>query len=189
MDILKDVDDNIDIDVPKHIRIPLDFFKMPEIRALDNYPEKDKLVVAWLKLVIFTAKLDNDGKLQVKGAISKKANVLHPRNHMYPLSVSIIMGLTKTEEQEFAMKAVDIFLDLGLLGRNDNPKDPYLFIKNWENYKSIKPGKKTEWTKEKVEGILKESGYNMSKAARTVGIAKQYISFLAKKFGIEKPER
>ena len=51
----------------------------------------------------------------------------------------------------------------------------------------VKPGKKTEWTKDGVEEILKENDYNMSKAARTIGNTKQFISFLAKKFGIKKP--
>ena len=47
-----------------------------------------------------------------------------------------------------------------------------------------KPGKKTEWTKGRVEEILKENDYNMTKAAKTIGNTKQFISFLAKKFGI-----
>ena len=36
--------------------------------------------------------------------------------------------------------------------------------------------------------IKRENGYNMSKAARTLGNTKQFISLLAKKFGIKKPE-
>ena len=184
---MKYLDIDVDIDASKYIRIPLDFFAMPEIKALKNQNEPDKLVVAWLQLVLFAARLDNGGKIQVKKVISKKTNVLFPNNHMYKLSIAVAMGIP--EEQEFAIKAVEIFLELGLLGISNNPKEPYLFIKNWGTYKFLKPGKKTEWTKDKVEEILKENDYNFSKAARTIGIAKQYISFLVKKFGIEKPEK
>ena len=71
-----------------------------------------------------------------------------------------------------------------------NPKELYLFVKNWNDiYKASKPGKKTEWTKERVEEILKENDYNMTKAAKTIGNTKQFISFLAKKFGIKKPSK
>ncbi len=71
-----------------------------------------------------------------------------------------------------------------------NPKEPYLFVKNWNDiYKVSKPGKKTEWAKDRVEEILKENDYNITKAAKTIGNTKQFISFLAKKFGIKKPSK
>ena len=77
-----------------------------------------------------------------------------------------------------------------MLGRNNNPKEPYLFVKNWNDiYKASKPGKKTEWTKERVEEILKENDYNMTKAAYTTGNTKQFFSLLAKKFGIRKSSK
>ena len=184
---MEHLDIDVDIDASKYIRIPLDFFSMSEIKELKNQNKPDKLIVAWLKLVLFAARLDNGGKIQVKGTLSKKTNIFFSNNHIYLPSIAFVMGIS--EEQEFAKKAVEIFLELGLLGMNNNPKEPYFFIKNWETYKFLKPGKKTEWTKEKVEGVLKENDYNFSKAARTIGIAKQYISFLAKKFGIEKPAK
>ncbi|MCL4322613.1 MAG: phage replisome organizer N-terminal domain-containing protein [Deltaproteobacteria bacterium] len=187
---IKDTDKNIDIDTPKYIKLPFDFFLIPEIKALDNYPEKDKLILSWIKLVLFAAKLDNEGKLQVKStsANRKKYNPMDPGNHLYAVLVMFITGLSKKEEQGFAIKAIDIFFKEGLLGRNDNPNEPYLYVKNWnEFYKASKPGKKTEWTKKRVEDILKENDYNMTRAAQTVGNTKQFISLLAKKFGIKKP--
>jgi hypothetical protein len=174
-------------DAPKYIRIPVNFFNLPEIKELSSYPEADKLIIAYFKLLIFIAKLDNDGKLQVKHLVSKKVNIFFPRNEFYPKSLANIMGLDI--EPERTAEAVEIFLKCGLIGANNNPKEPYFYIKDWGRYKFLKPGKKTEWTKEKVEEVLKENDYNISKAARTVGIAKQYISFLAKKFGIEKPRK
>jgi transcriptional regulator with GAF, ATPase, and Fis domain len=109
------------------------------------------------------------------------------------VSVAFLIRLDKSkkaeEEREFGLRAIDIFYKEGLLGRNDNPKEPYLFVKNWNDiYKASKPGKKTEWTKDRVEEILKENDYNMTKAAYTTGNTKQFFSFLAKKFGIKKPE-
>lgn len=191
---IEKLDKNIDIDSPKHIRLPFDFFSLPEIKALDNYPQKDRLILSWIHLVLFAAKLENDGKLQVKSntASRKKANPLAPRNHMFPTSVAFFVKIDKSknveEERKFALNAVDIYFKEGLLGLNDNPNEPYLYVKNWDIYKSYKPGPKTEWTKEKIESLLKENNYNMAKAARTVGNTKQYFSFLAKKFGIKKPE-
>ena len=185
---------DIDVDTPKYIKLPLDFFAIPEIKALDNYPERDRLILSWIHLVLFAAKLDNDGKLQVKSnkAIHKKYNPMDPNNHLFPASVAFLIKIDESkeveEEREFALRAIDIFYKEGLLGRNDNPKEPYLFVKNWNDiYKASKPGKKTEWTKDRVEEILKENGYNMTKAAQTIGNTKQFISFLAKKFGIKKP--
>ena len=194
-DIAKKLEEpDIDIDTPKYIKLPLDFFLIPEINALDNYPEKDRLILSWINLVLFAAKLDNDGKLQAKSnsAMRKKYNPMDPSNHLFPVSVAFLIKLDKSkeveEEREFALRAIDIFYKEGLLGRNDNPKEPYLFVKNWNDiYKASKPGKKTEWTKDRVEEILKENDYNMTKAARTIGNTKQFISFLAKKFGIKKP--
>ncbi len=194
-DIAKKLEEpDIDIDTPKYIKLPLDFFLIPEINALDNYPEKDRLILSWINLVLFAAKLDNDGKLQVKSsrAMHKKYNPMDPSNHLFPTSVAFLIKIDKSkeveEEREFALRAIDIFFKEGLLGRNDNPKEPYLFVKNWNDiYKASKPGKKTEWTKDRVEEILKENDYNMTKAARTIGNTKQFISFLAKKFGIKKP--
>ncbi len=187
---------DIDIDTPKYIKLPLDFFLIPEIKALDNYPEKNRLILSWINLVLFAAKLDNDGKLQVKSnrAMHKKYNLLYPSNHLFPMSVAYLVKIDESkeveEERKFALKTIDIFFKEGLLGRNDNPKEPYLFVKNWNDiYKASKPGKKTEWTKERVEEILKENDYNMTKAARTIGNTKQFISFLAKKFGIKKPSK
>ena len=196
-DITKKLEEtDIDIDTPKYIKLPLNFYSIPEIKALDNYPEKDRLIASWIKLVLFVAKLDNDGKLQIKSnkAIHKKNNVLDPGNHLFPVSVAFLIKIDKSkeveEERKFALNAIDIFLKEGLLGRNDNPKEPYLFVKNWNDiYKASKPGKKTEWTKERVEEILKENDYNMTKAAKTIGNTKQFISFLAKKFGIKKPSK
>ena len=186
---------DIDVDTPKYIKLPLDFFTIPEIKALDNYPEKDRLILSWITLVLFAAKLDNDGKLQVKSnsAMRKKYNPMDPNNHLFTASVAFLIRLDKSkkaeEEREFGLRAIDIFYKEGLLGRNDNPKEPHLFVKNWNDiYKASKPGKKTEWTKDRVEEILKENGYNMTKAAQTIGNTKQFISFLAKKFGIKKPE-
>jgi hypothetical protein len=193
-DIIKKLEETgIDIDTPKYIKLPLDFFSIPEIKALDNYPEKDRLISSWIKLVLFAAKLDNDGKLQVKSNRHKKYNVLDPSNHLFSASVAFFIKIDETkdveEERKFALRAVDIFFKEGLLERNDNPKEPYLFVKNWNDiYKATKPGKKTEWTKERVEELLKENGYNMSKAARTLGNTKQFISLLAKKFGTKEPE-
>ena len=200
-DIIKEIKEkhknkNINIDTPKYIKLPLDFFLIPEIKALDNYPEKNRLILSWINLVLFAAKLDNDGKLQVKSnrAMHKKYNPLDPSNHLFPMSVAYLVKIDESkeveEERKFALRAIDIFLKEGLLGRNDNPKEPYLFVKNWNDiYKASKPGKKTEWTKERVEEILKENDYNMTKAARTIGNTKQFISFLAKKFGIKKPSK
>lgn len=186
---------DIDIDTPKYIKLPLDFFSMPEIKALDNYPEKDRLILSWIKLVLFAAKLDNDGKLQVKSnsAMSKKRNVMYPGHYLFSTSVAFLIKIDETkeveEERKFALRAVDIYFKEGLLGRNDDPQEPYLYVKNWNDiYKASKPGKKTEWTRERVEELLKENDYNMSKAARTLGNTKQFISLLAKKFGIKKPE-
>ena len=187
-------DQDIDIDTPKYIKLPLNFYSLPEIKALDKYPEKDRLISSWIKLLLFTAKLDNDGKLQVKSnkASQKRYNPIDIYNHMFPVSVAYLVRIDDSkdveEERKFALNAIDIFLQEGLLGRNDNPKEPYLFVKNWNDiYKASKPGKKTEWTKERVEGILKENDYNMTKAAKTIGNTKQFISFLAKKLGIKKP--
>ena len=189
-------DQDIDIDTPKYIKLPLNFYSLPEIKALDKYPEKDRLISSWIKLLLFTAKLDNDGKLQVKSnkASQKRYNPIDIYNHMFPASVAYLVRIDNSkdveEERKFALNAIDIFLQEGLLGRNDNPKEPYLFVKNWNDiYKASKPGKKTEWTKERVEEILKENDYNMTKAAKTIGNTKQFISFLAKKFGIKKPSK
>ncbi|MHB1661110.1 MAG: phage replisome organizer N-terminal domain-containing protein [bacterium] len=194
-DIIKKLEEtDIDIDTPKYIKLPLDFFSIPEINALDNYPEKDRLISSWIKLVLSAAKLDNDGKLQVKSnsAMHKKYNPMDPGSHLFPVSVAFFIKIDETkdveEERKFALRAVDIYFKEGLLGRNDNPKESYLFVKNWDIYKTTKPGPKTEWTRERVEELLKENGYNMSKAARTLGNTKQFISLLAKKFGIKKPE-
>ncbi len=174
-------------DAPKYIRIPLDFFKLPEIKELSAYADANELIIVYLKLIIFVGRLDNDGKLQKKGILLKKINIFFPGNEFYPKSLAWIMGFT--EEPERAAEAMEIFLKCGLVGANNNPKEPYFYIKDWDRYKFLKPGKKTEWTKERVEELLKENDHNISKAARTVGIAKQYISVLAKKFGIEKPEK
>ena len=189
-------DQDVDIDTPKYIKLPLNFYSLPEIKALDKYPEKDRLISSWIKLLLFTAKLDNDGKLQVKSnkASQKRYNPIDIYNHMFPVSVAYLVKIDDSkdveEERKFALNAIDIFLKEGLLGRNDNPKEPYLFVKNWNDiYKASKPGKKTEWTKERVEEILKENDYNMTKAAKTIGNTKQFISFLAKKFGIKKPSK
>ncbi|MHB8231884.1 MAG: phage replisome organizer N-terminal domain-containing protein [bacterium] len=193
-DIIKKIEEtDIDIDTPKYIKLPLDFFSIPEIKALDNYPEKDRLISSWIKLVLSAAKLDNDGKLQVKSNIArlKKYNPMDPSSHLFPVSVAFFIKIDETkdveEERKFALRAVDIYIKEGLLGRNDNPKESYLFVKNWDIYKTTKPGPKTEWTRERVEEILKKNDYNMSKAARTLGNTKQFISLLAKKFGIKKP--
>ena len=187
---------DIDIDTPKYIKLPLNFYLMPEIKALDKYPEKDRLIASWIKLLLFAARLDNDGKLQVKSnkASQKRLNPIDIYNHMFPVSIAYLVKIDESkdveEERKFALNAIDIFLQEGLLGRNDNPKEPYLFVKNWNDiYKASKPGKKTEWTKERVEEILKENDYNMTKAAKTIGNTKQFISFLAKKFGIKKPSK
>ena len=205
-DIIKELIDRIknladvetDIDTPQYIKLPLDFFTIPEIKALDNYPEKDRLILSWIHLVLFAARLENDGKLQVKSnsANRKKYNPMAPRNHMFPTSVMYIIKRDKSktsdkdieEERKFALNAVDIYFKEGLLGLNDNPNEPYLYVKNWDVYKASKPGPKTEWTREKVEDILRENGYNMTKAAKSTGNTKQFFSFLAKKFGIKKPE-
>ena len=194
-DIIKKLEEtDIDVDTPKYIKLPLDFFTIPEIKALDNYTERDRLILSWINLTLFAAKLDNDGKLQVKSnrAALKKYNPMDPRNHLFPTSVAFIVKIDKSkeEEREFAVRAINIFFKEGLIGRNDNPKEPYLFVKNWNDiYKASKPGKKTEWTKDRVEEILKENGYNMTKAAHATGNTKQFFSFLAKKFGIKKPSK
>lgn len=194
-DIIKKLEDaKLDIDTPQYIKLPLDFFTIPEIKALDNYAETDRLILSWIHLVLFAAKLENDGKLQVKSnsALHKRSNPLAPRNHMFPTSVAFLVKIDKSkeveEERKFALNAVDIYFKEGLLGINDNPKEPYLYVKNWDIYKTYKPGPKTEWTKERVEEILKAHGYSMTKAARSTGNTKQFFSFLAKKFGIKKPE-
>ena len=187
---------DIDIDTPKYIKLPLNFYLMPEIKALDKYPEKDRLIASWIKLLLAAAKFENEGRLQMKSnkARVKELNPFDIGNHMFQTSVAYFVKIDDSkdveEERKFALNAIDIFLKEGLLGRNDNPKEPYLFVKNWNNiYKASKPGKKTEWTKERVEEILKENDYNMTKAAKTIGNTKQFISFLAKKFGIKKPSR
>lgn len=188
----------IDIDTSEYIKLPLDFFTIPEIKALDNYPEKDRLILSWIHLVLYTAKLENDGRLQVKSnsANKKKYNPMVPRNHMFPTLVMYLIKRDKSKttdkdieaEREFALRAIDIYFKEGLLGLNDNPNEPYLYVKNWDIYKTSKPGPKTEWTRERVEDILRENGYNMTKAAKSTGNTKQFFSFLAKKFGIKKPE-
>jgi hypothetical protein len=187
---------DIDIDTPKYIKLPLNFYLMPEIKALDKYPEKDRLIASWIKLLLAAAKFENEGRLQMKSnkARVKKLNPFDIGNHMFPTSVAYFIKIDDSkdveEERKFALNAINIFLKEGLLGRNDNPKEPYLFVKNWNDiYKASKPGKKTEWTKERVEEILKENDYNMTKAAKTIGNTKQFISFLAKKFGIKKPSK
>ena len=169
---------------------------LPEIKALDKYPEKDRLIASWIKLLLFAAKFENEGRLQMKSnkARHKELNPFDIGNHMFPTSVAYFVKIDDSkdveEERKFALNAIDIFLKEGLLGRNDNPKEPYLFVKNWNDiYKASKPGKKTEWTKERVEEILKENDYNMTRAAKTIGNTKQFISFLAKKFGIKKPSK
>ena len=189
-------DQDVDIDTPKYIKLPLNFYLLPEIKALDKYPEKDRLIASWIKLLLFTAKFENEGRLQMKSnkARHKELNPFDIGNHMFPTSVAYFVKIDDSkdveEERKFALNAIDIFLKEGLLGRNDNPKEPYLFVKNWNDiYKASKPGKKTEWTKERVEEILKENDYNMTKAAKTIGNTKQFISFLAKKFGIKKPSK
>ncbi len=195
-DIKKELEEiDVDIDTPRYIKLPLDFFTIPEIKALDNYPEKDRLILSWINLLLFAAKLNNDGKLQVKSnkAIHKKYNPMDPGNHLFPVSVAFLVRIDKSkeveEEREFALRAIDIYFKEGLLGRNYDPKEPYLFVKNWNDiYKASKPGKKTEWTKERVVEILSENDYNMSKAAQATGNTKQFFSLLAKKFGIKKPE-
>jgi hypothetical protein len=187
---------DIDIDTPKYIKLPLNFYLMPEIKALDKYPEKDRLIASWIKLLLAAAKFENEGRLQMKSnkARDKKLNPFDIGNHMFPTSVAYFIKIDGSkdveEERKFALNTIDIFLKEGLLGRNDNPKEPYLFVKNWNDiYKASKPGKKTEWTKERVEEILKENDYNMTKTAKTIGNTKQFISFLAKKFGIKKPSK
>ena len=187
---------DIDIDTPKYIKLPLNFYLMPEIKALDKYPEKDRLISSWIKLLLAAAKFENEGRLQIKSnkARVKELNPFDIGNHMFPTSVAYFIKIDDSkdveEERKFALNAINIFLKEGLLGRNDNPKEPYLFVKNWNDiYKASKPGKKTEWTKERVEEILKENDYNMTKAAKTIGNTKQFISFLAKKFGIKKPSK
>lgn len=191
---LKEKEAKINIDTQRYIKLPFDFFTIPEIKALDNYPEKDRLLLSWINLVLFAAKLENDGKLQVQSnsSMRKKYNPLDPQNHLFPTSVMFLIKIDKSgeteEERKFALNAIDIYYKEGLLGLNDNPKEPYLYVKNWEIYKTSKPGPKTAWTKEKVEEILKENDYNMTKAARTIGHTKQFVSLIAKKFGIKKPD-
>jgi hypothetical protein len=172
-------------DAPKYIRIPLDFFKLPEIKELSAYADGNDLIIAFINLLIFTAGLDFDEKIQVKNIASKKINGFFPGHRFYPQTLAIKMGIP--DEPKRAAEVMAIFLKCRLIGANNDPKEPYFYIKDWDRYKFLKPGKKTEWTKERVEELLKENDHNISKAARTVGIAKQYISFLAKKFGIEKP--
>lgn len=119
-----------------------------------------------------------------------------PSSHMFHASVAYFVRIDNSkktkkgieEERKFAIGTIDIYLKEGLLGFNDNPNEPYLFVKNWDIYKASKAGPKTEWTREKVEDILRENSYNMTKAAKSTGNTKQFFSFLAKKFGIKKPE-
>jgi transcriptional regulator with GAF, ATPase, and Fis domain len=69
-------------------------------------------------------------------------------------------------------------------------KNPTCSLKTGTIYIRLQnQAKKNEWTKERVEEILKENDYNMTKAAKTIGNTKQFISFLAKKFGIKKPSK
>ena len=44
------------------------------------------------------------------------------------------------------------------------------------------------WTAKKVKELLETADWNGAEAAKMVGIKRQYISFLMKKFGIKKPE-
>ncbi len=194
----------------KYIRFPLDFFSKPEIQALRAYPGNDKIILLYIKIISFAGKLDNAGKIQVRGAAARKRNILYPGNHLYPLS--LMSGLGETDVN-FVLKSIDIFLEIGLLKKNEDikTKEYYYYIPDWNKYKytvdiireearlrmqeyskrksiELKRPSGRKWTKEKLEEILKKNNYNASAAAKTVGIAKQYVSFLMKKFGIRKPE-
>ena len=66
---------------------------------------------------------------------------------MFPASIAYLVKIDESkdveEEKKFALNAIDIFLQEGLLGRNDNPKEPYLFVKNWNDiYKASKRAKR-----------------------------------------------
>lgn len=147
-------------DRPKHIRIPLNFLNIENIKKLSLYPDGNNLTFVYFKLLLLVGDLNYDGKI--------------------PKSV--------LNKSDFPVSAVKTFIKAGLLEKS-NPADDYYSISNWDIYKSYKPGKKTEWTRERVEEILKKNDYNMSKAARTLGNTKQFISLLAKKFGIKKPKK
>ena len=46
-----------------------------------------------------------------------------------------------------------------------------------------------KWTAKKVIDLLRENNWSMSAAAESIGIKRQYISFLSKKYEIKKPPR
>lgn len=53
------------------------------------------------------------------------------------------------DEPEHATEVMEIFLKCGLIGANNNPKEPYFYIKDWDRYKFLKPGKKQSGQRKK----------------------------------------
>ncbi len=118
----------------KWIKISCDLFDDEAIKVIEQMPEGDAIIVIWLKLLIATGKINDNGYLYFKKAIPYTDELLAT---VFNRSLNTVRLAIKTFEQFGMIQIMD---------------EQGIYITNWEKYQNIEGMEKIKaQTKERVK--------------------------------------
>lgn len=118
----------------KWIKISCDLFDDEAIKVIEQMPEGDAIIVIWLKLLIATGKINDNGYLYFKKAIPYTDELLAT---VFNRPLNIVRLAIKTFEQFGMIQIMD---------------EQGIYITNWEKYQNIEGMEKIKaQTKERVK--------------------------------------
>ena len=124
----------------KWIKITTDIFDDEKIKLIDSMPERDTILVIWLKLLTLAGKSNRSGYLLFSDNIPYDEEMLSTLFNRPVNSIRFAVGIFK----KFEMIVVEHFSD-------DSEKE-ILYISNWEKHQNIEGMEKIrEQTKLRVE--------------------------------------